>query len=82
MAQSVKHPTLDLSTGLVLRSQGHEFKPHIGLCAGHEAYLKKKKKKKKSPSLPSLLRDCEQEGLGSTDCLPSIYGDMGVLCFV
>ena len=24
-------------------SQGHEFKPYVGFCAGHEAYLKEKK---------------------------------------
>ena len=34
MVQSVKHPTLNLSSGLDL---GCEFKPH----AGHGAYLKK-----------------------------------------
>jgi len=37
--QSVKHPTLDLPSGL-------EFKPHAGLHAGRGAYLKKKKRKK------------------------------------
>ena len=32
MAQSVKHLTLDFSLGDDLMV--HEFKPHIGLCAG------------------------------------------------
>ena len=31
----------DLSSDLDL---SHEFEPHVGLRAGHEAYLKKKKK--------------------------------------
>ena len=39
MAQLVRHPTLDLSSGLELKSR--EFNPHFGLSAGHEAYLKK-----------------------------------------
>ena len=39
-AQSVKQPTLDLSSGVDL---SHEFKPHVGLCAGHGTYREKKK---------------------------------------
>ena len=35
MVQSVKRPALDLSSG-----PGSEFKLHIGLHAGHGAYLK------------------------------------------
>ena len=34
----VKHWTHDLSSGL-------DLKPHVGLCAGRETYLKKKKEK-------------------------------------
>ena len=33
MAQSVKRPTLDLSSGL--DSLTREFKPHVALHAGH-----------------------------------------------
>ena len=45
MARSVKRPTLGFSSGHDLTVC--EFKPRVGLHAGHEAYLKKKKKKKK-----------------------------------
>ena len=41
VAQSDKPPTLDLSSGLDLRAL--EFKPLIGLQAGHEAYFIKEK---------------------------------------
>ena len=34
----------ELGTNYLWQSRGHEFKPHVGLCAGHEAYSKKKKK--------------------------------------
>ena len=36
---SVKHLTLDVSSGL--DPQGREFKSHIGLHPGHGSYLKK-----------------------------------------
>ena len=44
-AQSVKHLTLDLSSGLNLRVV--KYRRHIGLLAGRGAYLKKKRKRKK-----------------------------------
>lgn len=43
VARSVKHLTLDLSSGL--RSLGRGFNPHVGLHAGPGAHLKKKKVK-------------------------------------
>ena len=47
VAQSVKCPTHDLSSGLDV-SQGHEFEPSTGLHAACGAYLEKKKEKKGS----------------------------------
>ena len=44
VAQSVKHLTLDLSSGLDLRVC--ELKPHVGLHAGLGAILKQKQKKR------------------------------------
>ena len=41
VAQLVKCPTLDLSLHLELRVLNSGFKRHVGLQAGHEAYLKK-----------------------------------------
>ena len=37
MVPLIEDPSLDLSSGL---DQGCEFKPRVGLHAGHEAYLK------------------------------------------
>ena len=62
MAQSVRHPTLDLSSGLDLREC--EFKPHVGLCAKCEACLKKIDEKKGTMAL-SLGRVKEVKSLKS-----------------
>ena len=46
VAQSVRHPTLDLGSGLDLSVLSSSPVLGFGLHAGHGTYLKKKKKKK------------------------------------
>ena len=48
----VKHPTLSLSSGLDL---SHEFKPHIGLHAGHGAYGRKEEREREKKSTDVFL---------------------------
>ena len=72
MAQSVKHPTLDLSSGLDLRVVSSS--PALGSMMGVKPTFKKRKEKKIGKRKKTNMGECSSEGKRrGKSCMKSPY---------